>query len=178
MTFFSDYYCTVGSYVSSSNLTAFQYHGASDNVYLVISIFRFILGFGAGGIYPLSASAAAEGATDVVSSMNTVAWVHKPSIPPPPPLNSEIAYLSSFALIFIFPTDCLIVVIYQALGRWLFHSCVALTTWFTTRRSSGRHREPWRRMSWYSTTSISPHVLVLNHLYIASCLGTQPPRLS
>ena len=36
--------------------------GTSDSIYAVISLFRFLLGMGVGGIYPLSATKAAEDA--------------------------------------------------------------------------------------------------------------------
>lgn len=54
----------------SSFFSAIIPFGSPSNVYTIIIIFRFIMGIGLGGVYPLSATKAAEDGGDIHGNVN------------------------------------------------------------------------------------------------------------
>lgn len=95
--FLTNFCCVLGA-VGSAIFTG----GSDDALYASIGAWRFLLGMGVGGVYPLSATSAAEetGSTDPLARRKRVSWAFFWQVP-----GSTLPFLVAFILARMFPDN-------------------------------------------------------------------------
>lgn len=94
-TFLTNFFCVIGALGS-----ALFSGGSTTALYVTIALWRFILGMGVGGVYPLSATSAAEdtGTSDPLKRRTRVSWAFFWQVP-----GSTLPFLVAFILAKMFP---------------------------------------------------------------------------